>query len=168
MCTEQMESWAVGVWSRGLSRFCTKGKEAEWAVAGVVGSWRLSLSQSVAITHQSAGAALVSSNSTHSFYNSHSLELNGVTYASSVCTCLTGDAPPLFSSILLIFQWKMIQNNDLKNENLPPLETNLDDSLEVQNVQETSAQSGDYVNFTHGLDPPKTEDNPKVKKYFPK
>ena len=56
MCTEQMESWAVGVWSRGLSRFYTHGKEAEWAVAAVVGSWRLSLSQSVAITHQSGGA----------------------------------------------------------------------------------------------------------------
>ena len=61
----------------------------------------------------------------------------------------------------------MIQNNDLKNEN-PPLETNLDDSLEVQTVQETSAQSGDYVNFTHGLDPPKTEDSHKVKIHFTK
>ena len=57
----------------------------------------------------------------------------------------------------------MIQNNESKNEN-PPLETNLDDSLEVQQSSGTSsAQNGHYINFSNGLDPPKTEDNHKVR-----
>ena len=58
----------------------------------------------------------------------------------------------------------MIQNNESKNEN-QPLETNLDDSLEVQQASETSAQTqnGHYINFSNGLDPPKTEDNHKVR-----
>ena len=56
----------------------------------------------------------------------------------------------------------MIQNNESKNENLP-LETNLDDSLEVQATQNIT-QNGHYINFTNGLDPPKTENNQKVRK----
>jgi len=62
----------------------------------------------------------------------------------------------------------MIQNNESKNEN-QPLETNLDDSLEVQQASETSAQTqnGHYINFSNGLDPPKTEDNHKLQSETP-
>ena len=56
----------------------------------------------------------------------------------------------------------MIQNNESKKENLP-LETNLDDSLEVQTTH-NSTQNGHYINFTNGLDPPKTENSSKVRK----
>ena len=66
------------------------------------------------------------------------------------------------------------QNNELsrsQNENPPletVLETNLDDSLEVQEASNNSvlAQNGHYISFANGLDPPKNNYNHKVRKVF--